>query len=37
MVEGVLAVDGELCVIFCNESFARAVGSGFPFRNGCLY
>jgi two-component system phosphate regulon sensor histidine kinase PhoR len=26
MVEGVLAVDGELRVIFCNDSFARAVG-----------
>ena len=27
MVEGVLAVDNELRVIFCNESFARAIGS----------
>ena len=27
MVEGVLAVDNELRVTFCNESFARAVGS----------
>jgi two-component system, OmpR family, phosphate regulon sensor histidine kinase PhoR len=26
MVEGVLAVDNELRVTFCNESFARAVG-----------
>ena len=26
MVEGVLAVDDELRVIFCNQSFARAVG-----------
>ena len=27
MVEGVLAVDNELRVTFCNESFARAVGA----------
>ncbi len=27
MVEGVLAVDNQLRVIFCNESFARAVGA----------
>lgn len=30
MVEGVLAVDNELRVIFCNESFARAVGVESP-------
>jgi len=27
MVEGVLAVDGELRVTFCNDSFARVVGA----------
>ncbi len=30
MVEGVLAVDNELRVTFCNESFARAVGAELP-------
>jgi two-component system phosphate regulon sensor histidine kinase PhoR len=30
MVEGVLAVDGELCITFSNESFARAVGAEKP-------
>lgn len=30
MVEGVLAVDNELRVTFCNESFARAVGAQLP-------
>jgi two-component system phosphate regulon sensor histidine kinase PhoR len=30
MVEGVLAVDGELRVTFCNDSFARAVGLQGP-------
>ena len=30
MVEGVLAVDNELRVTFCNESFARAVGAEVP-------
>jgi two-component system phosphate regulon sensor histidine kinase PhoR len=30
MVEGVLAVDNELRVIFCNESFAQAVGVEGP-------
>jgi two-component system phosphate regulon sensor histidine kinase PhoR len=30
MVEGVLAVDHELRVIFCNEAFARAVGARTP-------
>jgi two-component system, OmpR family, phosphate regulon sensor histidine kinase PhoR len=30
MVEGVLAVDSELRVTFCNESFADAVGARWP-------
>ncbi len=30
MVEGVLAVDHELCITFCNESLARAVGARTP-------
>ncbi len=30
MVEGVLAVDHELCVTFCNQAFARAVGASYP-------
>ncbi len=30
MVEGVLAVDHELCVTFCNQAFARAVGARYP-------
>jgi two-component system phosphate regulon sensor histidine kinase PhoR len=30
MVEGVLAVDPELRVTFCNEAFARAVGAHTP-------
>jgi two-component system, OmpR family, phosphate regulon sensor histidine kinase PhoR len=30
MVEGVLAVDTELRVTFCNDSFARAVGAQTP-------
>ena len=30
MVEGVLAVDGEMRVIFCNQAFARAVGASTP-------
>jgi two-component system phosphate regulon sensor histidine kinase PhoR len=30
MVEGVLAVDDELRVTFCNEAFARAVGFSSP-------
>jgi two-component system, OmpR family, phosphate regulon sensor histidine kinase PhoR len=30
MVEGVLAVDHELCVTFCNESLAHAVGARVP-------
>jgi two-component system phosphate regulon sensor histidine kinase PhoR len=30
MVEGVLAVDHELRVTFCNEAFARAVGAPMP-------
>ena len=32
MVEGVLAVDGDLRVMFCNRSFARAVGAAYPVR-----
>ncbi len=30
MVEGVLVVDNELRVIYCNESFARAAGVNLP-------
>ncbi len=30
MVEGVLAVDHELTVTFCNQAFARAVGARYP-------
>jgi two-component system phosphate regulon sensor histidine kinase PhoR len=30
MVEGVLAVDHELNVTFCNQAFARAVGAPYP-------
>lgn len=30
MVEGVLAVDNDLGVIFCNDSFARLVGATLP-------
>ena len=30
MVEGVLAVDQEMRIVFCNESFARAIGGNFP-------
>jgi two-component system phosphate regulon sensor histidine kinase PhoR len=30
MVEGVLAVDHELCITFCNEAFAGAVGAQYP-------
>jgi two-component system phosphate regulon sensor histidine kinase PhoR len=30
MVEGVLAVDHELCIMFCNQAFARAVGTQYP-------
>lgn len=32
MVEGVLAVDGELRVTFCNRAFAQAVGASLPLR-----
>ncbi len=32
MVEGVLAVDSDLRVTFCNRSFAQAVGASFPVR-----
>lgn len=34
MVEGVLAVDKDLRVTFCNNSFARAVGARIPVRAG---
>lgn len=34
MVEGVLAVDGDLRVSFCNDSFARAVGAREPIPDG---
>ncbi len=30
MVEGVLAVDGDLRVITCNSAFARAAGAAYP-------
>jgi len=30
MVEGVLAVDGDLYVISCNSAFARVVGASYP-------
>jgi two-component system phosphate regulon sensor histidine kinase PhoR len=30
MVEGVLAVDHELCVTFCNDAFCRAVHANYP-------
>jgi two-component system phosphate regulon sensor histidine kinase PhoR len=30
IVEGVLAVDHELCVTFCNQAFTRAVGARYP-------
>ncbi|MGH9639510.1 MAG: ATP-binding protein, partial [Bryobacteraceae bacterium] len=30
MVEGVLAVDNDLRVVFCNDSFVRLVGAGLP-------
>ena len=30
MVEGVLAVDHELCITFCNASFTRAVRADYP-------
>jgi two-component system phosphate regulon sensor histidine kinase PhoR len=30
MVEGVLAVDHELCVTFCNAAFCRAVHADYP-------
>lgn len=32
MIEGVLAVNHELCVVFCNETFARAVRASYPVR-----
>ncbi len=34
MVEGVLAVDQELRVTFCNDSFARTVGARMPVNSG---
>jgi two-component system phosphate regulon sensor histidine kinase PhoR len=34
MVEGVLAVDNELRVTFCNESFAHALGAELPVPEG---
>ncbi len=34
MVEGVLAVDGELRITFCNESFARLVDAPRPVPEG---
>jgi two-component system phosphate regulon sensor histidine kinase PhoR len=34
MVEGVLAVDSDLRVTFCNASFARTMGARMPVREG---
>jgi len=34
MIEGVLAVDKDLRVTFCNNSFARALGATNPVREG---
>ncbi len=34
MVEGVLAVDHDLRVTFCNHSFARAAGASWPVAEG---
>jgi two-component system, OmpR family, phosphate regulon sensor histidine kinase PhoR len=34
MVEGVLAVDKDLRVTFCNDSFARMVGARIPVNSG---
>lgn len=34
MVEGVLAVDKDLRVTFCNDSFARTVGARIPVNSG---
>jgi two-component system phosphate regulon sensor histidine kinase PhoR len=34
MVEGVLAVDKDLRVTFCNESLARTIGAGVPVPAG---
>ena len=34
MVEGVLAVDNELRVTFCNKSFARTIGARMPVQEG---
>ncbi len=37
MAEGVLAVDNNLRVIFCNETFARAFGTRMPVEGRILY
>lgn len=37
MAEGVLAVDNDLRVIFCNETFARAFGTRMPVEGKTLY
>ena len=37
MAEGVLAVDNNLRVIFCNEAFARAFGTRMPVEGRILY
>jgi two-component system, OmpR family, phosphate regulon sensor histidine kinase PhoR len=34
MIEGVLAVDKDLRVTFCNDSFARTVGARIPVNSG---
>jgi two-component system phosphate regulon sensor histidine kinase PhoR len=34
MIEGVLAVDNDLRVTFCNDSFARMVGARIPVGSG---
>lgn len=34
MIEGVLAVDKDLRVIFCNNAFARALGASMPVNPG---
>lgn len=37
MAEGVLAVDNDLRVIFCNETFARAFGTRMPVEGRIFY
>ncbi len=37
MAEGVLAVDNDLRVIFCNETFAKAFGTRMPVEGKTLY